>query len=195
VGDLPLDLQAKLLRVLQDREVDIRLVAATNRSLDDAVRAGRFRQDLFYRLDVVRIELPPLRERKADVPILLHHILKRLNARYGREVQGVTPEALTALRAHDFPGNVRELENVLERAYALGATHTIGMEDLPPLLTAAGGPPGTRPDEALPTLAEMERDLIRRALQRHGGDRSRAAQALGISERTIFRRLKEHRRL
>src|SRR5918996_2510375 len=185
IGELPLGLQAKLLRVLQEGEVrpvggaktfkvDVRLIAATNRRLDEAVREGRFRQDLFYRLDVVRIQLPPLRERKADLPILVHHFLKRLNARYGRDVQGVTADVMTALRGHDFPGNVRELENLLERAYALGATHTIGMGDLPPLAVEPGSPSDDRPDEALPTLAEMERDLVRRALRVHGGDRGRA---------------------
>ncbi|HEU4370723.1 MAG TPA: sigma-54 dependent transcriptional regulator [Methylomirabilota bacterium] len=201
VGDLPIELQAKLLRVLQDREVrpvgssktvavDVRLIAATNRPLDEDVRQGRFRQDLFYRLNVVRIQLPPLRARKADLPILVHHFLKRFNARYGREVQGVAPEVLAALRAYDFPGNVRELENVIERAYALGATRTIGPEDLPPLTGGAGG---VRLDEPVPTLVEMERDLITRALQKHAGDRSKAAKALGISDRTIYRKLKEYR--
>jgi DNA-binding NtrC family response regulator len=203
VGELPLELQSKLLRVLQERQVrpvgstktfdvDVRLIAATNRRLDDAVRDGRFRQDLFYRLNVVRIGIPALRERKSDVPVLVHHFIARLNARYGREVQGIAPEALAALRAYHFPGNVRELENALERAYALGARHTIGLADLPPLALTTGAPDGGGP---LPTLAEMERDLVTRALQRHDGDRKRAAGALGISERTFYRLLKEHRGL
>jgi DNA-binding NtrC family response regulator len=203
VGELPLELQSKLLRVLQERQVrpvgstktfdvDVRLIAATNRRLDDAVRDGKFRQDLFYRLNVVRIAIPPLRERKSDVPVLVHHFLVRFNARYGREVQGIAPDALAALRAYHFPGNVRELENVLERAYALGARQTIGLADLPRLALTTGAADHGGP---LPTLAEMERDLVTRALQRHDGDRKRAAQALGISERTFYRMLKEHRGL
>ena len=206
VGELPLSLQTKLLRVLQDRkvrpvgsaktfQVDVRLIAATNRRLDEAVRDGHFRQDLFYRLNVVRIELPPLRERKSDLPSLVHHCLQRLNTRYGREVQGVDPEVMTAFRAYDFPGNVRELENLIERAYALGAARTIGLADLPVLGTAPRGDADADTGQALPTLAEMERELIARALRLHGGDRLRAARALGISDRTIYRRLREYRLL
>ena len=206
VGELPLSLQTKLLRVLQDRkvrpvgsaktfQVDVRLIAATNRRLDEAVRDGHFRQDLFYRLNVVRIELPPLRERKSDLPSLVHHTLQRLNTRYGREVQGVAPEVMTAFRAYDFPGNVRELENLIERAYALGAGRTIGLADLPVLGVAPRGDADADTGQTLPTLAEMERELIARALRRHGGDRLRAARALGISDRTIYRRLREYRLL
>ena len=206
VGELPLSLQTKLLRVLQDRkvrpvgsaktfQVDVRLIAATNRRLDEAVRDGHFRQDLFYRLNVVRIELPPLRERKSDLPSLVHHCLQRLNTRYGREVQGVAPEVMTAFRAYDFPGNVRELENLIERAYALGAGRTIGLADLPVLGVAPRGDADADTGQTLPTLAEMERELIARALRLHGGDRLRAARALGISDRTIYRRLREYRLL
>jgi two-component system response regulator PilR (NtrC family) len=206
VGELPLSLQTKLLRVLQDRkvrpvgsaktfQVDVRLIAATNRRLDEAVRDGQFRQDLFYRLNVVRIELPPLRERKSDLPALVHHCLQRLNTRYGREVQGVAPEVMTALRAYDFPGNVRELENLIERAYALGAARTIGLADLPVLNVTPRGDADADTGQTLPTLAEMERALIARALRLHGGDRLRAARALGISDRTIYRRLREYRLL
>ena len=206
VGELPLGLQTKLLRVLQDRkvrpvgssktfQVDVRLIAATNRRLDDAVRDGHFRQDLFYRLNVVRIELPPLRERKSDLPSLVHHCLQRLNTRFGREVQGVAPEVMTAFRAYDFPGNVRELENLIERAYALGAVRTIGLADLPVLGVAPRGHADADAGQTLPTLAEMERELIARALRLHGGDRLRAARALGVSDRTIYRRLREYRLL
>jgi two-component system response regulator PilR (NtrC family) len=206
VGELPLSLQTKLLRVLQDRkvrpvgssktfQVDVRLIAATNRRLDDAVRDGHFRQDLFYRLNVVRIELPPLRERKSDLPSLVHHCLQRLNTRFGREVQGVAPEVMTAFRAYDFPGNVRELENLIERAYALGAVRTIGLADLPVLGVAPRGDADADTGQTLPTLAEMERELIARALRLHGGDRLRAARALGVSDRTIYRRLREYRLL
>jgi DNA-binding NtrC family response regulator len=206
VGELSLGLQTKLLRVLQDGQVrpvgssktfqvDVRLIAATNRRLDEAVRDGHFRQDLFYRLNVVRIEMPPLRERKSDLPTLVHHCLQRLNTRFGREVQGVAPEVMTAFRAYDFPGNVRELENLIERAYALGAVRAIGLADLPVLGIVPRGDADADTGQTLPTLAEMERELIARALRLHGGDRLRAARALGISDRTIYRRLKEYRLL
>ena len=171
VGELPLGLQTKLLRVLQDRQVrpvgssktfqvDVRLIAATNRRLDEAVRDGDFRQDLFYRLNVVRIEMPPLRERKADLPSLVHHCLQRLNTRFGREVQGVAPgdDGVAALR---FPRNVRELENCRARSRAGAACARSELDDIPVL----GRAPGMRCDTANAAhVAEMERELIARAL-------------------------------
>jgi len=200
VAELPLALQVKLLRVLQEKEVrpvgsttshpvDARIVAATNRDLDRAVAEERFRRDLFYRLNVVRIRVPPLRERKEDVPALVTAFLRQLNARYGRDVRAVAPDAMAALLAYDFPGNVRELENALERAYALGAAGEIGLADLPALGAGPGapGPPGMAR-----SLAEVERELIRRALEAHGRSREQAARALGISPRTLYRRMKEH---
>src|SRR5204862_1422189 len=131
----------KLLRVLQEKEVrpvgstqvhrvDVRVVAATNQRLEAAVQAGKFRQDLFFRLNVVRIEPPPLRQMKEDLPALAMHFVRRFNRRFGRQVQSVAPDAMRALTAYDFPGNVRELENILERAYALGANMQITVADL-----------------------------------------------------------------
>jgi DNA-binding NtrC family response regulator len=204
VAELPPALQVKLLRVLQEKEVrpvgatktysvDVRIVAATNRRLDDLVKDGSFRQDLFYRLNVVRIVMPPLRERPEDIPVLLTHLLKRYNQRFGRDVRGVEPGALAALQAYPFRGNVRELENLLERAYALGASGMIALADLPSLSSAPA--PAPAPPTELPNLAQMERELILRALRIHGNDRQRAARALGISDRTIYRRLKEYRML
>jgi transcriptional regulator with PAS, ATPase and Fis domain len=201
VAEMPPALQVKFLRVLQDKEVrpvgatrthhvDVRVVAATNRPLADAVRAGGFRDDLRYRLDVVRIVVPPLRERKGDVPVLAAHFLRVFNRRFHREVEGLTPGALAALMAHDFPGNVRQLENVLERAYALGVGHEVTEADLPALAGAAPPPPAAGGD--LPTLAEAERDLITRAMRHHGNDKERVARALGMSRRTLYRRLKEY---
>jgi DNA-binding NtrC family response regulator len=206
VAELPVGLQAKLLRVLQEKEVrpvgstrthpvDARIIAATNRRLDEAVKDGTFRQDLFYRLNVVRIVIPPLRERKADIPVLVTHFLRQLNERFGRDVRALTPAATAALAAYDFPGNVRELENLLERAYALGAAGEIAPADLPALgpIPEAGPGAATGPDaEPLPTLAETERELILRALRRFGQDKEQAARALGMSPRTLYRRLKEY---
>jgi len=199
VGEIPLGLQAKLLRVLQEKElrpvgstksyaVDCRVIAATNRNLEQAVKNGVFRQDLFYRLNVVGIMVPPLRTHKEDIPLLITHGIRRLNARFGRTVREVTPEALAVLMAHDFPGNVRELENILERAFALGATTLITAADFPNLAADGTSPP---PHEVLPTLRDMERELIARALRLHHADREKAARALGMSPRTLYRRLKE----
>jgi DNA-binding NtrC family response regulator len=225
VAELPSPLQVKLLRVLQDKEVrpvgagksytvDVRVIAATNRNLDEAMRTGGLRPDLYYRLNVVRVVMPPLRERREDIPALVGHFLRRFNHRFGRDVRRVTPEALAALAGYAFPGNVRELENLVERAYALGAREEIDVADLPALggaapgagavpgaaaAAGAGGPappaPGPPTDgraAPLPTLAEAERDLIMRALQVHGRDRVQAARALGLSARTLYRRLKEY---
>ena len=200
VSEMPPALQVKLLRVLQDKEVrpvgssrsqlvDVRVIAASNRPLADAVRAGAFRDDLRYRLDVVRIAVPPLRERKSDIPRLAAHFIRELNRRFHREVGGVSRGATAALMAHDFPGNVRELENLLERAYVLGARGEIAESDLPAL---AGSPPVAGPAATLPTMTEAERDLIALALQHYRGDKDRIAKALGISRRTLYRRLKAY---
>jgi DNA-binding NtrC family response regulator len=197
VTELPPGLQAKLLRVLQDREVrplgsarvhpvDVRLIAATNRPLEDAVREGRLRRDFFYRLNVVRFTLPPLRERKEDVAALSHHFLRQLNWRFARDVKGISPDAAAALLAYDFPGNVRELEHLLERAYALGARDEIRLADLPTL--PSSGNPATA---AMSPLEEAERATILRTLEAHAHDKDEAARALGISRRTLYRRLKE----
>jgi DNA-binding NtrC family response regulator len=201
VAELPPTLQAKLLRVLQEMEVrpvgstkaytvSVRVIAATNRNLEDAVKDGTLRQDLFYRLNVVRIQMPPLRERKEDLPALISHFLRRFNQRFRREVTGIAPEALAALSAYDFPGNVRELENLVERAYAMGARDHISLTDLPSLtLSARPSPISAR---TLPTLAEVEKELILRALAIHKNDKEQCARSLGLSRRTIYRRLKEY---
>ena len=200
VAELPPALQVKLLRVLQEKEVrpvgaakshsvDVRIIAATNRHLEEAIIDGSLRQDLFYRLNVVRVQLPPLRERKEDIPALVAHFLRQFNQRFRREVTGIDPDALAALTAYDFPGNVRELENLIERAYALGARDSLKLSDLPSLTARPQESASTRP---LPTLAEVEKDLILRALQMHKNDKEGADKALGHSRRTIYRRLKEY---
>jgi transcriptional regulator with PAS, ATPase and Fis domain len=188
ITELPAALQSKLLRVLQENEVrpvggtktyalDVRVVAATNRPLEAALREGRLRQDLYYRVNVVRLVVPPLRERRSDVPVLVQHFIRQFNGRFNRHVQGIAPDAMAALGAYDFPGNVRELENLIERAFALGARDDIRLDDLPALAVA---------------VAQVERELILKALQIHGNDRERAARALSISTRTFYRRLREH---
>jgi len=200
VAELPIELQGKFLRFLQEKQirpvgsirtssVDVRIIGATNRRLDEAVKAGSFRQDLFYRLNVVRIVIPPLRERKVDIPALTDHFIEQFNRRFQRAVKGVAPDAMAALMAYDFPGNVRELENLLERAYALGAHDVIAPADLPPL---SSPPPEALSLEDMPTVAQAERRLILRALQVSGKDRDRAARILGISRRTLYRRLKHY---
>jgi DNA-binding NtrC family response regulator len=206
IAELSPALQVKLLRVLQEMQVrpvgstkafpvDVRVIAATNRDLERAMTEGTFRQDLFYRLNVVRIMLPPLRERRDDIPALVSHFLRRFNRRFHRDVRGIAPDALAALTAYSFPGNVRELENLVERAYAMGARDQITLADLPtlgrgpvptPATTVAAGTDG------VPTLAEVERELIMRALAAYQDDKEKAAKALGISRRTIYRRLKDY---
>jgi transcriptional regulator with PAS, ATPase and Fis domain len=168
------------------------MVAATNRRLDEAVRDGSLREDLRYRLDVVRIVIPPLRERKADIPALVAYFLRNLNERFNRQVTGITPEALAALMAYDFPGNVRHLENLVERAYALGVGDQLTLADLPNLESLGADVV----DTVLPlpkVLAEAEKGAIRSALIRFKNDKERAAQALGVSIRTFYRLLRKHR--
>ncbi len=199
VAELPTGLQVKLLRALEAREVrpvgstehhavDVRIVAATNRDVGTALATGVFRQDLFYRLNVVRITLPPLRERKSDVPLLAGHFVRELNARFRRNVRGIEPEAMAALLAYDFPGNVRELKHVLERAYALGARERLTLGDLP----LPGASPAPAPPEEVATLAQTELQQILAALRLHHEDKRQAARSLGISLRTIYRRLQQY---
>src|SRR5438477_8063694 len=204
IAELSPALQVKLLRVLQEMQVrpvgstkafpvDVRVIAATNRDLERAMTEGSFRQDLFYRLNVVRIMLPPLRDRRDDIQALVSHFLRRFNRRFHRDVRGMAPDALAALSAYSFPGNVRELENLIERAYAMGAREQITLGDLPTLgRTPVMAPTATANSQTVPTLAEVERELILRALAVFKDDKEAAAKTLGISRRTIYRRLKEY---
>jgi two-component system response regulator PilR (NtrC family) len=210
VGELPPSLQVKLLRVLQERKVrgvgssgevpvDVRVLAATNRNVEEEVRSGRFRQDLYYRLNVIRIEVPSLRERREDVRLLAEHFLLRCSAEQGKEIRALSPDALRALEAYAFPGNVRELENVIERAVALATGPTIGLGDLPREISgaAAQATPAllVLPDEGCKiddVLGELERRLLLQALERSGGVRTQAAKLLGVTLRSLRYRLQKH---
>jgi DNA-binding NtrC family response regulator len=205
IAELPPELQVKLLRVLQEMQVrpvgstkahpvDVRVIAATNRNLEQAMKSGSFRQDLFYRLNVIRVTLPPLRERREDIPALVNHFIRRFNKRFRRDVRGVTQDAVATLAAYDFPGNVRELENLIERAFAMGTRENLTLADLPSLSARPSIAPSIE-TKAVPTLAEVEKELILRALAVHNNDKEEAARALGISRRTIYRRLKEYGKL
>jgi two-component system response regulator HydG len=201
IGDLPIDLQAKLLRALQEREVkpigsndrisiNTRIIAATNRDLDVAVRQGQFRQDLFFRLNVVQLKMPPLRERKSDIPILVNSFLEKFSDPTG-PVQTISEDAMARLIAYDWPGNVRELENAVERAVALGSGSILHTGDLPSNLQFAAGDRMPASDELLP-LDELERRAILRALREAGGDKLAAARLLGIGKTTLYRKLKQY---
>jgi len=204
VSEIPLALQAKFLRALQDREVtplgssrpitvDVRLIAATNRDLEAETRAGRFRSDLFYRLNVVHIALPPLRARGDDVVLLIEHFVQHFSREYQVAPKRVAPDAMARLRAHGWPGNIRELQNAIERAFALSAADTITLDDLPAALRDDAVPPLDAPDgAALPTLGEAERRLIAAALRHSGGNKNEAARLLGIDRQRLYRKIEKY---
>ena len=204
IGTLPLGLQAKLLRVLQEREfeplgaerserVDVRVIAATNRDLRQLVAEGRFQEDLYYRLSVIPLHIPPLRERREDVPLLAEHFLARHARRCGRPVPALAPEALQLLLEYDWPGNVRELENTLERAVVLCSEPVLARERIS-LLGARAPSPGSLPSQRLHENVEWaERESIRRALQQAGGVKKDAAGLLGLSQRALSHYLAKHR--
>ncbi len=201
IGETPPAIQAKLLRVLEDRsvrrlgdnrpiEVDLRFTAATNRNLEVAVKEKTFREDLFYRLNVIRVHLPPLRDRTEDIPLLARHFLALHCQRLQRDLTSFSPAALKILTTYDFPGNVRELSNVVEQAVALAAGPVIEPHDLPEKLL----PPETEDVFSPPArLAAAERDLILELLQARGGNLGLVAQDLGISRTTLWRRIKQHK--
>jgi len=210
IGELPAALQVKLLRVLQERKVrsvgasaevaiDVRVLAATNRNVEEDVRTGRFRQDLYYRLNVIRIEVPPLRGRPEDVRPLAEHFLARCAAEMNKDVRVFAPDAVRALEAYAFPGNVRELENIVERAVALATGQTLGLGDLPGEVSGAASQP-TPALVGLPedgcnleeVLGEVERRLLLQALERSGGVRTQAAKLLGVTFRSLRYRLQKH---
>jgi DNA-binding NtrC family response regulator len=201
IGDMPIDMQAKLLRALQEKEVrpvgstervplSARIIAATNRDLEAAVRQGTFRQDLFFRLNVVQIKMPPLRERKTDIPVLVNSFLEKFSETNGK-LRTISEDAMSRLMAYDWPGNVRELENAIERAVALGSGPILHAGDLPTSLQYGTGERLPHNDELLP-LEELERRAILRALKEAGGDKLAAARILGIGKTTLYRKLKQY---
>jgi two-component system response regulator AtoC len=208
IGELPPPLQAKLLRVLQEEEVmpvgeskprriDVRVIAATSRDLERDVASGRFREDLFYRLDVFRLRVPPLRERREDVPLLVDHFLGRFGETLGKPVRTIADDALDRLVDHAWPGNVRELENVIERAMILADGDRILLRDLPdgissPAKPADDAPAATGDFSMRRARRRFEADLIRRALDATGGNRTRAARLLEISHRALLYKIKDY---
>jgi len=207
IGDLSPSLQMKLLRVLQEKEFervgsnqtirsDVRVIAATNRNLEETIRKGTFREDLYYRLNVVTISLPPLRERKEDIPLLVEHFLEKHNRENKKNVTSLSKEARDLLRHYDYPGNVRELENIVERAVVLCRGDALTTQDLPLNLREGKAEAVLERDrgtQSLPdTLEEIERQLIVKALERNGGVQTKAAEEMGISERVLRYKMKKY---
>jgi PAS domain S-box-containing protein len=205
IGELPLSTQVKLLRLLQQREyeplggtepikADIRIVAATNKSLRELVAQGKFRDDLYFRLAVVKLELPPLRDRREDIPYLVDHFIKQFNARKGKKILSVSPEVMRILMQHDFPGNIRELENIIEYGFVICHSSIIQVEHLPAELAEEA--PATelaRPQGETSVIRLLdEQARIIEALRRHSGNKSKAAAELGMHRSTLWRKIKHH---
>ncbi|RKX76059.1 MAG: sigma-54-dependent Fis family transcriptional regulator, partial [Spirochaetes bacterium] len=198
IGDMPVHLQVKLLRVLQEKSirrlggtnplpVDARIISATNKDLETKVNEGAFREDLFYRLNVVRIDVPPLRERADDIPVLTGHIVAKLNRKMGKTIKGISPNALKKLISYEFPGNIRELENIMERAFIFSDSEIIEEKDID--IRKEG-----KSDETVKpgSLKSLEKQRIIEALHRWEGNRTKAASELGITRRTIINKIKEY---
>lgn len=203
VADMPLPMQAKLLRVVQEKElirvggvrpiaIDVRIIAATNKNLKKLVEVGQFRQDLFYRLNVIPIHLPPLRDRREDIPLLAQFFLRTVAKRAEKNLLGFSAEAMDLLTRYDYPGNVRELENIVERAAALSTREKIGSEDLPADMREMEVFSLDREPSELRTLEEMERDYIDWVMRTTGRNKSRVARILGIDRVSLYRKLKKH---
>ena len=213
VGELPLNIQVKLLRAIQERvirmvggtddiKIEVRIVAATNRNLEDMVKQGGFREDLYYRLNVIHIKSPPLRERRDDIPILAKHFLDKYNGKLGKGVKSISTEAMEVLKKYDYPGNVRELENVIERTVALEAGATILPESLPPLVTTTSGARKLASaydidvtDEGLDlekVVGQIEKEILIKAIHRANGVKKKAAKLLGITFRSMRYRVEKY---
>ncbi len=197
IGNISAAMQVRLLRVLQEKsfeplgstetvQSDARIISATNRSLTDLVRDGTFRQDLYYRLNVMRLELPPLRDRRCDIPLLVEHFRRRLNAETGKHVERIAPEVYDALMRHDYPGNIRELENIMQHAFVLCRGEEIKVSHLPPELAATTG---SRHAVRPLTLKDLEKQAIQEALHDHANNRSAAARQLGIDPSSLYRKM------
>ena len=206
ISEMPTSLQSKLLRVLEDKEVrplganhgekiDARVLSASNRNLQEQVRSGKFRQDLYYRLNVIRIELPALRDRREDLPLMLQHFIEKFAAAAKRQVDGIEADALAALKSYDWPGNIRELEHTIERAVLLGKGSRIGLEDLPPNVVATGQSSIVMA-QALTrqlTLHDLEREYVAKVLESTNGNKTEAAKILGVDRTTLYRKLEEYK--
>jgi DNA-binding NtrC family response regulator len=200
IGEISPLIQVKLLRVLEERafervggqetiEVDTRLITATNRDLQKEVDEGRFREDLFYRLNVIQITLPPLRERAEDIPLLVHHFLSVFAKENGRELEGITPDALEVLTSYTWPGNVRELRNRMESMVVMSRGDKLTMRDIPSDLKTSAG---VQPKKSSGSLEATEKRMIAEAIRQNGGNKTRAAEQLGISRRTLHRKINEY---
>jgi transcriptional regulator with PAS, ATPase and Fis domain len=205
IGDISQALQIRLLRVLQDKvyeplgstkslKTDVRVVAATNKNLEDLVESGKFRQDLYYRINVVKLVLPPLRERKEDIPLLAEYFIRKFGRLSGKEIQDLSPEVLPILMAHNFPGNIRELENVIEYATVVSKNSFIGLEHLPDYLREkTGRPSGNLPEGVQQpgfSLHDVEKSLLYEALKRNNWNRRATAAQMGIHPTTLWRKMK-----
>jgi len=212
VGELPLSIQVKLLRSLQERvirrvgatedtKVDVRIIAATNRNLEDMVQKSTFRQDLYYRLNVIHIKTPGLRERKEDIPLLAHHFLKKYNSKLNKNISSISTEAMENLKKYDYPGNVRELENMIERTVALEGGATVLPESLPPLVNTSSGRKLASSNEIEVTddgvdldkiIGQIEKELIIKAIHQANGIKKRAAKLLNITFRSMRYRIEKY---
>ena len=204
IGEMPVHLQVKLLRAIQDRSIqrlgsvkavrlDVRIISATNRAIEDEVEAGNFREDLFYRLNVVRIHLPPLRERPEDLPELCAHLISQMNRRMGKNISGISGEALESLKHYGFPGNIRELENLIERAFILAEGDELGSGDFSfPAIQKEPGETRATGKRPVFSLKELERQAISDALARWEGRKTKTAAELGIDRKTLFNKIKEY---
>jgi len=199
IAELSRPMQVKLLRVLQERtfeplgstesvKADVRVITATNKELEKLVKEGRFRQDLYYRINVVRIKLPPLRDRREDIPLLVDHFIRHFNRLKGRNIEGVSPEVMAALMNHDFPGNVRELENIIEHAFVLCRGDTIAIKHIPDYLRPRAG---ARPLSEASSLDEIEAHFIEEVLRKNNYNRNAAARELGIHKTTLWRKIRK----
>lgn len=199
IVEMPVQLQVKLLRAIEDSEikrlgdtrytrVDVRIIAATNKNVEEALKRGELRKDLYYRISCVRIKLSPLRERKDDIPLLVEHFIEKFNRKYDRKIKGLTARAMDSLLYYDWPGNVRELENVIKRAYALGKGDTIEIGDIPRYIW--DGNENFPPDFL--SVEEAEKKAILQALKASGGNKTRAAKLLGIGRKTLYDKMKKY---
>lgn len=204
IGDLPLSTQVKLLRAIENREiyrlglnepikVDVRIISATNKNLEELIKEGKFREDLYFRLKVITIKIPPLRERLGDIPLLAEHFVSEFSYRYNKPIQYITREAINALEKYSWPGNVRELKNCIEYMIATTSDNILGLDDVPEYIKQSPAEIEFPPALTGISLAQMEKTLITNTLKSVDGNRSAAAKILGISERTLYRKIEEYK--